>query len=152
MPNTDKCTDRTPTSDKQELKELKKNDKNVKNERNNKKSPTVYYPTDDLLNQAFEDYVEMRKQLKKPMTERAVQLAMKKLEKLSGGDNDKAVKILERSIERSWAGLFELTEDKQGGRKSGSIDSSLKRKHWQRWEVSDIWDSMKFLTLWFWLQ
>ena len=90
-------------------------------DRKGKKTPAVYYPTDDLLNQAFADYVEMRKQLKKPMTERAVQLAMKKLETLSGGNNDTAIKIIEQSIERSWAGLFEL-KDKQGSRKAGGID------------------------------
>ncbi len=88
--------------------------------KSNKKVPAVYYPTDDLLNQAFTDYVEMRKQLKKPMTGRAVQLAMKKLETLAAGDNDKAIKILEQSVERSWAGLFELKES--GGKKSGGID------------------------------
>ena len=102
------------TLDKIRIEEDKKEKK--------KKIPTVYYPTDDLLNQAFTDYVEMRKQLKKPMTDRAVQLAMKKLETLSGGDNDTAIKIIEQSIERSWAGLFELKDGKQGGNKSGGID------------------------------
>lgn len=87
-----------------------------------KKTPTVYYPTDDLLNQAFADYVEMRKQIKSPMTERAVQLAMNNLEKLSGGDNDKAIRILNQSIMNSWKGLFELKEDKQGSRNQGGID------------------------------
>jgi hypothetical protein len=90
--------------------------------RKSKKPQVVYYPTDDLLNQAFTDYVKMRKELKKPMTERAVQLAMTKLETLSAGDNDKAIKILEQSIERSWAGLFELKDGKQGGNKTGGID------------------------------
>jgi hypothetical protein len=85
-----------------------------------KKPQAVYYPTDDLLNQAFTDYVKMRKELKKPMTERAVQLAMSNLEKLSGGDNDTAIKILEQSIERSWAGLFELKGNNE--KKQAAID------------------------------
>ena len=136
VPNADECSDRTPTSeqtehspnadrtptsDKQEYKELIKNDKNVKNERTNKKTPTVYYPLDEVLNQTFTDYVKMRKEMKKPMTDRAVQLAMNKLETLSGGDNDTAIKILEQSIERSWAGLFELKDNKPQ-KKSGTID------------------------------
>lgn len=87
-----------------------------------KKTPAVYYPTDDLLNQTFTDYVEMRKKLKSPMTERAIQLAMGNLEKLSGGDNDTAVQILEQSIMNSWKGLFALKEEKQNGRKAGAID------------------------------
>lgn len=136
-PNADECSDstliseptehfpnadRTPARDKQELKN-DKNDKNVKNERSNKKPQAVYYPTDDLLNQAFTDYVKMRKELKKPMTERAVQLAMKKLENLSGGDNDTAIKILEQSIERSWLSIFPLKDDdKKATNKQAGID------------------------------
>lgn len=88
--------------------------------RKSKKPQAVYYPTDDLLNQAFTDYVKMRKELKKPMTERAVQLAMTKLEHLSGGDNDTAIKILEQSIERSWAGLFALKGNNE--KKQAAID------------------------------
>jgi hypothetical protein len=63
----------------------------------------------------------MRKKIKSPMTERAVQLAMGNLEKLSGGDNDIAIQILEQSIMNSWKGLFALKEDKQQ-RKAGGID------------------------------
>ena len=86
-----------------------------------KKTPAVYYPMDDLLNQTFTDYVEMRKKLKSPMTERAIQLAINNLEKLSGGDNDTAVQILEQSIMNSWKGLFPLKDDKQQ-KKAGGID------------------------------
>ena len=88
--------------------------------RKSKKPQAVYYPTDDLLNQAFTDYVKMRKELKKPMTDRAVQLAMTKLENLSGGDNDKAIKIIEQSIEGSWTGLYELKGNKE--KKQAGID------------------------------
>ena len=83
----------------------------------------MYYPTDDLLNQTFTDYVEMRKKLKSPMTERAIQLAMSNLEKLSGGDNDTAVQILEQSIMNSWKGLFALKDDKRSNN-AGGIDWS----------------------------
>lgn len=87
-----------------------------------KKEPAVYYPTDELLDQAFTDYVDMRKQIKSPMTVRAIQLAMSKLEQLSGGDNDKAIRILNQSVMNSWKGLFELKGDKQSSNKAGGID------------------------------
>ena len=77
---------------------------------NRQKKEVVYYPNDEKLNQTFADYVAMRKQIKSPMTDRAVELAISKLEKLSGGDNDKAIAILEQSIMNSWKGLFELKE------------------------------------------
>jgi hypothetical protein len=71
----------------------------------------AYFPNDDNLDKAFCDYVAMRKQIKKPMTNRAIELAIKKLNDLSGGDNDKAIQILEQSVMNSWQGLFELKND-----------------------------------------
>lgn len=101
---------------------------NVTVKKKPKKTPAVYYPTDELLNQAFTDFVEMRKQLKKPMTERAVQLAIKKLETLSGGDNDKAVKIIEQSIEGSWTGLYELKEHGRSNNAGGNTENNRPNK------------------------
>ena len=57
----------------------------------------------------------MRKQIKKPLTDRATDLAMRKLNELSRGDNDLAIKILEQSILNSWQGLFPI-----GGERSSS--------------------------------
>ncbi len=74
------------------------------------KAPAVYYPQDEALNEAFSEYIKMRRQIKAPMTARAVELAIAKLNKLSGGDNDKAIAILDQSIMNSWKGLFELKE------------------------------------------
>lgn len=65
---------------------------------------------DERLNEAFIAYLDMRKQIKKPATENAVQLARSKLMKLARGDPDTAVAILEQSIFNSWQGLFELKE------------------------------------------
>lgn len=74
------------------------------------KTETVYYPLDETLDKTFKDYMAMRKEIKKPMTDRAIELAMSKLEELSGSDNDIAIAILEQSIMNSWQGLFELKE------------------------------------------
>lgn len=86
-------------------------DKNIKNIKKDKK-----YYEDDALNQTFVDYVDMRKRIKAPMTDRAIQLAIGKLNKLSGGNNEKAIKILEQSIMNSWKGLFELKEEKKANK------------------------------------
>ena len=56
--------------------------------------------------------MEMRKKLKKPMTDKAVQLAIGKLNKLSCGNPDIANQILEQSILNSWQGLYELKTEK----------------------------------------
>ena len=85
-------------------------------------NPPQYFPNDENLDKAFTDYVAMRKKIKKPMTDRAVDIAIKKLNELSGGDNDMAVRILEQSIMNSWQGLFPLKEDQT--QKSQGIDWS----------------------------
>lgn len=92
-------------------------DRNSYRNTNNKRE-AVYYPNDERLNLAFTDYVEMRKQIKKPMTEKAIDLAMRKLEELSKGDNDIAVQILDQSVLNSWQGLFPLKEEKQQTKKA----------------------------------
>ena len=81
------------------------------------------------LNSAFTDYVEMRKKIRKPLaTVRAVEMAKNKLLKLatdSNGFNEElAIQILDQSVFRSWAGLFELKSDYQPQRtaRSGTID------------------------------
>ena len=117
------CKTNCKTNSKANVSEADKNRKEEDKKRTEKKKePTVYYPTDELLNQAFTDYVDMRKQIKSPMTDRAIQLAMGNLEKLSGGDNDKAIRILNQSVMNSWKGLFELKGDKQISNKPGGID------------------------------
>lgn len=82
------------------------------------KPMAVYYPNDERLNLAFTDYVEMRKKIKHPMTERAIELAMKRLDDMSNGDNDVAVQILDQSVLNSWKGLFPLKEEKQQTKKA----------------------------------
>ena len=85
------------------------------------KGKVIYYPNDENLDKAFADYVTMRKKLKKPMTDRAVELAIKKLNDLSKGDNDIAIKIIEQSVMNSWQGLFPLKEE-QTNNKSTLFD------------------------------
>lgn len=95
-----------------------------------KKKEPVYFPNDKLLNSAFLDYVEMRKKIKKPMTERAVELAIKKLEELSAlpfsdsMDNDLAIQIINQSVLNSWQGLFPLKEQKTGSTPQSGVDWS----------------------------
>ena len=86
--------------EREELKELKNNIR-------------AYFPNDEKLDDAFQEFVKMRKQLKKPMGDHAIDLAIKKLNDLSGGDNDKAIKIINQSIMGSWLTFYELKEDKQ---------------------------------------
>lgn len=106
-------------------------DYSTKKDKSTKKdySTKLYYPNDEKLNQAFTDFLEMRKAIKKPAkTERTIELLMKKLEELAKipysdvMDNDLAIQIVEQSTMNCWQGLFPLKEDKQT--KRGPIDWS----------------------------
>ena len=110
------CKTNCKTNSKANVSEADKNKSKDKEKR--RKEETIYYPLDERLNLAFTDYVEMRKQIKKPMTEKAIDLAMRKLEELSKGDNDVAVQILDQSVLNSWQGLFPLKEEKQQTKKA----------------------------------
>lgn len=63
-----------------------------------------------LIEKAWNEYQEMRKAKKKPMTVRAQELTLKELEKLSGGDEQKAVDILNQSIKNTWTGVYALKD------------------------------------------
>lgn len=88
----------------------------------------VYYPEDENLNLAFIYFVDMRKAIKKPMTERAITLAMNKLKKLSAipfsdsMDNDLAIQILEQSTMNCWQDLYPLKDNSNKRSSSGGVD------------------------------
>ena len=64
---------------------------------------------------ALKEWQDMRKKMKKPLTERAAELNLKDLQKLSGGDERLMVSIVLQSIKRGWQGFYAL-KDAQGPR------------------------------------
>ena len=83
-------------------------EKKEKKEIEKKKEPAVY-STDYKLDLSIKSFIDYRKSIKKPMTERAVTLLLKKLEGLSA-DPDEQVAILEQSIVNGWVGVFPLKD------------------------------------------
>lgn len=61
---------------------------------------------------ALLDFIEYRKAIKKPATERAIELTVGKLNKLANNDKEK-IAMLEKSIERNWVGVFKLDPDER---------------------------------------
>ncbi len=60
--------------------------------------------------EAVRDFIEFRKEKKKPLTARGFELFIRKLEKLAS-DEETKIKIIEQSIENSWTGVFPLHFD-----------------------------------------
>jgi len=92
--------------------------KNDKNDKNDKKYKIIRSP----IEIAIDDFKEFRKKIKKPMTDRAVELLVDKLNKLASDDETK-IAILNQSIVNGWQGVFPLKEDTQ--RQSGTNNPFL---------------------------
>ena len=63
------------------------------------------------LENVFNDFLEMRKKIKKPATERAIELLKTRIKQFAKGDEQLAIKIIEQSILNSWQNVFELKQD-----------------------------------------
>lgn len=64
------------------------------------------------VKKALKDFADMRTKARSPMTDRAKELLLGKLNDMAGNDNALKVKLLEQSIERGWKTVFAL---KDGG-------------------------------------
>ena len=76
----------------------------------------LYYPLDEKLNQAVLDFIDFRKTIKAPMTDRAVELMIGKLDGMTPDNNEK-IRILEQSILNGWKGIFPLQSAGSGNQK-----------------------------------
>ena len=75
--------------------------------------------------QAWNDWIAYRKQLKKPVTERAVSRHLKLLKKMSEPD---AIECIDLSISNGWTGLFELKQKNKINKEM----SKAERDKWNR--------------------
>lgn len=98
---------------------VNKSDKTVK------KEPIVYYPNNNRLDNAFKEFLSMRNKIKKPLaTKQALTRMMNKIEKLSAGNAEVAIRIVEQSIDHCWQDVYELKEYSNGGSKDGCANTN----------------------------
>lgn len=68
------------------------------------------YTTNADLKATIFDFIQFRKAIKVPLTDRALTLCLNKLDKLANNDLEK-IAILNQSIERGWRGLFKIKDN-----------------------------------------
>ena len=74
------------------------------------------------LLQAFDDFAEFRKSIKKPLTDKAKTLLVKRLEELAKTSAEK-VQILEQSILHGWQSVYPLkSEERKEPRNNSPIE------------------------------
>lgn len=82
----------------------------TKSKKENKNIYSDYTANNELIN-AIKSFIEMRNKLKKPMTDRAVEMMLNKLSKLANNDITK-IEILNQSIMSSWTDIYPPTQQK----------------------------------------
>ena len=76
----------------------------------------VFAELSEPMKEAMSEFKRFRTMAKKPMTTEAVERMLSRLEKLSGGDENKKIAILRQSIDRGWTDVYELKEEGHGQR------------------------------------
>jgi len=108
---TDKTTKQTTDETTGETTDETTSNKGKKGKKGNKRKYSTIFP-EWIPTEEFEEYKKMRVRIKKQMTDRAVQLAIKELEKLRAEGYDPK-EVLEQSIFNSWQGLFPIKEQQK---------------------------------------
>lgn len=118
-------------------KKESKNSKNVRREEYNTPLPPKggkgevaslfkkFSGTNQELLSALKEWQEMRIRMKKPLTEKAAELNLKDLQKLSGGDEKMMVAIISQSIKRGWQGFYALKEAQAAPRRNDSMEDLI---------------------------
>jgi hypothetical protein len=94
-----------PEAGKESLPNNNRIDNNRINNNNDK------HPLQIEFEKTFNDFVDMRKIIKKPLTCKGKELIRNKLNKLSNNQLNIAIEILNNSIENSWQGVFALKSE-----------------------------------------
>lgn len=74
-----------------------------------------YTDNDDLFNAIIDWYEERLEKAKDGLSTRMVKRNLTDLTKASGGNNELAVQIVDKTIARGWAGFFPLSQSKNSG-------------------------------------
>lgn len=87
---------------------------------NKSKTKDIYEGLPENLTETLYEFEEMRKSIKKPMTDVARKRLIRELQKLAGEDVQLMIKILDQSILNSWAGVYPLKANKPSGKVGGN--------------------------------
>ena len=85
-------------------------DKESKKKKNNLSNVIDTYTSDEDVKEAIKSFIDMRKTLKKPMTEKALQMMLTKLDGLASSKKDK-IDIINQSVLNSWQSVYPLKTD-----------------------------------------
>ena len=109
--NTSKDEQTEASSSKDEQSKPKRKEKNGTEKNRNELNP-LYKDLPSEMISAMMNFEEMRKKMKKPLTDHARELILKKLFDLSEGDLDTMIQLIDRSIVNGWSDVYPLSNKK----------------------------------------
>lgn len=86
---------------------------------------------DPSLKEAYLDYIKMRKMIKSPMTDRALQMLVNKVNELEPGNAERQRMLLEQAILNNWKSVYPLKEER------------VQQKPKQQTQTDDFMDKLK---------
>lgn len=122
--NEDNSGKNEDNSREESLKESKGKKSKVKNQRG---GGGIDIP-DVRVKQAVDEFLEYRKNIRKPMTDKALELMVKKLKEMTGNPEEQ-IEILNQSIMNGWQGIFPLSEKKRDKGKPASAPPKKNQFH-----------------------
>lgn len=136
-------TTNRPSTDRQQL--CKKDKESNKANKGTYAAFEAYANEDTELLKALNDYAEMRKQKKKPLTtERAMKMLFSSLDKLASDSKGK-IAILNQSIFNNWTGVFPLKVNQQQKPSKPEHKPSFDIDEYER---TSIYDAERRLDQW----
>ena len=110
--NGQQTNNKPATNKQQQYKKGKKERKNTPALPDGQKRLLAAYAGEDhALLEALHDFAAMRRQQKKPMTGRALQMLLHRLDELAGQNGALKIKLLEQSILHCWLSVFPLKDE-----------------------------------------
>lgn len=111
------CNATVTQGNETDIEEDKEEDKEIEKIHRGSAEPSVAklpkrYHEDDDLNEAIKEFIKHRKALKKTMTDRAIELFINKLNKLST-DKDVQIAMINEAIEKGWMSVYPLKDKPQ---------------------------------------
>lgn len=82
----------------------------------------------EQLTTALRDFIDMRKKVKKPVTDRAMQMLVKKAYELANNNEQDVIEIFNQSTQHSWIGIYPIPiKNSTGGTNSNPFVDLLNR-------------------------
>ena len=121
------------------------NSADIDKNKNKNKKENIYTDMPDELISALKDFEDMRKRIKSPLSDRARQMLLSKLDKLAGDDTEKKIAILEQSIFNSWKGVYDIDDrrsDQKCSRISGTAGTGTSGNQGTRTKLPPVEESL----------